>query len=42
MLIFLTSIALDLSFGIAWWVTKKITYHAVSYIFTSRQLLLTQ
>ncbi len=47
MLIFLTSIALDLSLGIAWWVTKQIAYHtvsAVTYMFSSKPapLMLTQ
>ena len=32
MLIFLTSIALDLSLSIAWWVTKQIAYKTVSLI----------
>ncbi len=32
MLLFLTSIALDLSLGIAWWVTKQIAYQTVSLI----------
>ena len=35
MLMFLTSIALDLSISIAWWLTKKITYHTTSYIYSS-------
>ena len=48
MLIFLTSIALDITLGmawssIAWWATKKITYKAVNYMFysTTKQLMLT-
>ena len=32
MLLFLTSIALDLSIGIAWWITKQIAYQSVSLI----------
>ena len=32
MLLFLTSVVLDLSLGIAWWVTKQIVYQTVSLI----------
>ncbi len=32
MLLFLTSVALDLSLGIAWWVTKQIAYQSVTLI----------
>ncbi len=38
MLIFLTSVALDISIGIAWWITKKITYktvNAITYMISS-------
>ena len=44
MLMFLTSIVFDLSLGIAWWVAKEITYHTVTYVFTSKPapLMLTQ
>ena len=45
MLIFITSIAVDISLGIAWWVTKKITYHTINtltnYIYPKPMLLLT-
>ena len=32
MFMFLTSIAVDISLGIAWWVTKNIVYQTVSLI----------
>ena len=45
MLIFLTSIALDMTLVIAWWATKQITYHTINtitnYIYPKPMLLLT-
>ncbi len=32
MLIILTSIVLDLSLGVAWWVTKQIAYQSVNSV----------
>ena len=32
MLSFVTSLALDVTLGIAWWVTKKITYGTINYL----------
>ena len=32
MLSILTSVAMDISLGIAWWVTKQVTYKAVHLI----------
>ena len=32
MFIFISSIVLDISLGIAWWITKKLTYQTVNTI----------
>ncbi len=32
MISFLTSVALDISLGIAWWITKQVTYKTVTTI----------
>ena len=45
MLIFISTIVLDISLGVAWWVTKQITYHTINtittYIYPKPMLLLT-
>ncbi len=44
MLIFLSTIALDISVGITWWVSKQITYRVINtitnYIYPTKPTLL--
>ncbi len=32
MLLLVTSIALDISLGVAWWITKQVTYRTIAYM----------